>query len=1444
MRGMWNGRRALGVAFLLLAFAIATFGQTPEEGWRRIGVGAILPGNITAFAVSPSYNSDQTVYAGVAGNGLWRSTDRGNTWTHLSSVPNWETVTAIAPHGAYGLGSGKAVYVGTFDGWVYTSFDDFATVNPSYKRQLTAGNGTPVWISALAAPAAGTFTDILFVATLGAGIYYNYGFGGAAYYQRSSNEIQTMAYALAVSPEGRVFGTITYSDGGPVFECTGLTAWSPFGPSSLVGRTGYSLSAVHDSSGQLNLFLGTSDHGMWRWKFSAVSEGWVAACDGTVGATTAPSPVNAVAGCSGYGSDQEVWEGRGDGLWTSVNEGSACAPSDIGALVHAISFSPGYHTGGHCDAFVATDSGLFRKSCGSSPPPIPAPAPIAVSASALALSNTGLPGTWGGGSLGLIRATRSGSSGNPHFLQYNASGSAYAGSLLGKTPFIKAICLTPTYAATGACGTDAATLFVAEWSKGVFQSTDHGNSWTQLATGWPSGASPVYVNDLAISPRYATGGGNETLFAATNVGLYRWDGSSTGWGHVATDWNYNFTRVALPPTYDRTAQDPPASMVLVATDNPSAGMGGLYFSLNHGLSLGHFGDAMEAGGTLQYPDITSIGFSPGYGVVDALLFISRASGGVYFTSMWPTSPPVFWCAMNAGIPSLEVRQLAVRPDAAYGNSSPVGLLVATSSGPAYWDVPKPLSSYQCVFPPSGMWTPSTFSAPTGCPDTYAATFAYLSPDGRYAALGTAQDGVFFSTDFGKSFLRQGTGYRSLPDDIFITLPYARDNNYLFATSPTYGLFVSRDKGGSFQPFNGRGCTPLNNGAFGLGNGFQRGQVASPTGWNIDALYAGTACSGIQYRWLLGEYVDVGGPIKYYPHYLDWYDWAGCTLNGGNFTGPVQKIINLTNGNSSEIVQAASRTQSGCGTGGLGMLFNPAGSLGYPAAINWVTNNSGLPSTEATSQKPGQDTALSATPLADGVSVSGSVPYNQWHHYYLAVPSGQAHLSVTLSQDVNDPDLYIRYAQIPDYTHYHYCPYIGPPGNEVVDVYPTSSPQPLVGGIWYISVRGYSSGANGYTLTASLLASYSGKNPLEVVTSPRKAPLAGLLAPAPEPQAPSAGVSWGTVSNSGVWRGIGAPGLAATPLAVSWSPRNGTTPTNLDLGRTTQTVLQCADGTLLAGQNGALWRSPAPDEGQTTWENISSAPTVASSSLDVREFLECSNGDVLAAVNGTSGLGGVWLSGSKGSYWMSLSSGFDALSQKLESLVQDNPITGSVQYYTGTDETGAYTRTITAPPYPTISSLGQTSGSAAGGQTFTITGTGFSNACPTGTPSDCPFLSSPQVFFGDARVPATWLGGTQLSVTTQAHGVGTFAVRVMNPDTRMATALQSYSFTGDANLTLYLTRFGGIVTLNWGTTTQLTVQRSTSPLFTSGLVAFPAVGSAWTDASSATTDSYLYFYRIQ
>lgn len=1582
-------RRGVLVFLAVLGlFQLPLVAQLQGESWERIGgfPVSVAGSKGTVLGVSPGYNSDQTLFVGVPGSGLWRSMDRGQSWVHLSSIPNRATVTAIALDPRHVAGNGYPVYVGTQDGYVYASFDDFATVNAAYAHQFTiVGQGTPVAINCLAVPPAGSWQYFLFVGTAGAGVFYSYTYGyGSAYQAASANSGLNTTYALATSPSGQLLAAGLYSDGGPVFSYGGGTSWTYKGPTGMLNKTPTGLAIAANNT---DVFLTVAFRGTWVSRDGGTT--WSAGCDGVTSDVSTNIPT-AVATCPHYSTDFEVWEGRFNGLFASTDGGVTCAFASPPGWVTAIAFSPGYHMGGLCDAFVGTTAGLYRKQCSQSPEaaPVTSPVPLsppAVTISALAVAGTGPLGTWADSSAGILRCTRPDpSTGRPFFLDYNTSGAG-----LGSTSNVVAIRVTPAYTANGTCGTDEATVIVAEKTLGVYKSSDHGNSWAKLdinaqgASTWPSS---IMVNDLAISPKYATGSSDETIFAATSGGIYRWDGSSTGWVHVATDWNYSFSKIAVPNTYDRAAGAGFPHQVFYAASDDATHYG-LYFSINNGGGLGKFSDS-----DVTANDITAISFSPGYGLSDYLAFVSRSTSGVFFSADYPTvGAAVFWCPFNTNLSSLNVRDLAASP--AFYNTNYVRLLAATDLGPAYCNFLKTNLSYQCVGGWTYTWAASTISPPSTCMDTLCSTFAYLGAGG-VAAVGTAEDGVFFSANGGQSFPsnRAGTGYRSLPDDVWTTFPYMRPDIYdptqsspvLLASSPTYGVFISRDKGDSFQPYNGPGCTPLNNGAYGLSGGFERyGADLTLAGWTDDLLFAGAACDGVQggiyARKVLARY----GTGIYYPYYLDWYPWFQA--NASQPVGTFQKIVNMMNGNLYETIWASSATGTCTGLGEWVCPTNTQTEFGAA--------NSGLTSNNASSISFGQTAAPAPSALSIGSPINGSVTQGHWNFYTVVVPNGMTHMNIALFNMSNDADLYVRYAGLPsssvngsdyastygaywpdivnidassgtmpltpgiwyigvygyglgtdNYTIYitdaislsstsgvtgtinhgatnHYCIIVPPTGyphlnmtltglsadadlyakcqllasntswdfysnyggttSENIDITTATSPPIQQPSVEYIGVYGYGSGSINYTLTANNLATLvapavppspkSAMKPVARSLSHAAVPLWPAIsldgvqasnnpsakAPAPEtnnflpgPLAPTAGSIWGTVSNTGsggVFKGTDTGFVAfntptPSPDAVTWVARNGAGSTALDLTRDTRTIIQLTGGTLLCGQNGALWQSPAPDEGQTTWRDFTANFPV--DTPDVRDFLECSNGDILVAVNGVAGTGGVWLSGCQGRYWMNISSGFDATRQNIENLVRDNPITGNVMYYAGTDSTGAYARAITPSPYPTVAGFSPSTGPVAGGTPVTINGTGFANTCSTGTGTDCPF-SQPQVFFGDVMVPGSYLSSTQVTATTPVHGAGSVTVRVMNPDTRWGASSSTFTFTGDTNLVINpVTRISGKVNLYWGVSTEVTVQRATDAQFTQNVVSFSATGDNWTDDSGSGTDGTTYYYRLQ
>lgn len=359
------------------------------------------------------------------------------------------------------------------------------------------------------------------------------------------------------------------------------------------------------------------------------------------------------------------------------------------------------------------------------------------------------------------------------------------------------------------------------------------------------------------------------------------------------------------------------------------------------------------------------------------------------------------------------------------------------------------------------------------------------------------------------------------------------------------------------------------------------------------------------------------------------------------------------------------------------------------------------------------------------------------------------------------------------------------------------------------------------------------------------PAAGVKAPN-QPDAPGGSATWGTVNNSGVWKGIEGGGFAGeATTAITWTERNGSGAGLLE-NMNTRSVIQLSDNTLLCGtMAGGVYRSE--DEGVTWWE--AAATALGGLGKPVTDFLESTNGDVLCAVDSRSTGGGVFLSGDKGNHWASISDGFDSSSQSLSNLIASTDTPPA--YYAGTYTHGSYATTITAADYPTISSLSVTTGSASGGTAVTVTGTGFQSACPSDY--TCPD-SAPVVVFGGVDATATFVSSTQLTVTTPAHPGGAVEVWVRNPDTRTGQYTGTFTFTevegGSPEFKVTVTRdISNRVVVTWenapGSGTRK-IFRSPTLDFSRRVTTITSSGAngSYTFTDTTGTDDYTYYYKVE
>ena len=1520
-------RHLLLVIFFFLSVTGNIFAQQPNENWVRIGVA--FSGDITALAVSPSYENDTTIFLGISGGGLWISNDRGNTWEQKAAVPCNSTVTGIALPKNYQYNDGSPCFAVTNEGYFYRSVDDFNGVTDIYSVDIP-GVGIKYPMTSIVVGGVSEFDNKVFIGLWGNGVYAHYfgGVGSSGWNYIGPDQIG-YCHSLSISSEATqsLWASFHRNGGNAVLRYSGSgSSWNspttpPMGEDVLQVRSSW----VNPQY----LWAGTLDRGMWRSTDGGIN--WSAACDGS-STLLVNYEVRAIRETPNSGSDNQLWEGRSDRLRKSTSLGASCFDSNPITKINCIDFSPMYNMSGgnFCEAFVGTKEGLYRVECGNLPQ---SKSPVVIDGKAVAMAHNGKGYFMGSLTGGLYKSLAD----RRNMVQYNNFPN-------GKTPQIVAICLHPSYNDEDAnCG-DANTVIVAAnfpdspSDNGVYASSDAGNSWLKLVGGqWPT--TTIEMRDLAISPNFSSDG---ELFAATSLYLYRWNGS--GWSKCSEGTSPNdIYWVSLTPTYNGNSScvfnyqgvdynGYPCNMVWIGAKNGYSNVRLYYnFSKGNGLFTEIYPTTFCSSNPTACPiDSTGITFPSDFGVQDGeinhKIFISSSTKGILSNTEFLWGPS--WVPFNSGLPrsnntapyTYNVVDITSDPDWVNGdgNSSNSILLCAVSN--AY---DNSQSGIYRAFNASGTPTWSRIVQGIGLSVAYE-TKAGNNNSEAIAGLGTNSnvnpngygayylDGLYNTTP---TRIEHFSGYYSLPDDVSSCVTHERDPNYVFASSPSMGVFVSTNKGVSFRPFNeGAGGTQ---GPCRLTNGNTITMLKDRRDTNIDAIYVGTD-DGIKSRYTLfnlGEnkiYLNLsdgtGTPSSWL--HSNWY-------SGGRTTGFWKRIESIPLSASSYPIWASSPGEG---------FANLESNL-YDG---WKIQTTGLPSTpDVKDARSGNDGANETVRrLYSGQMVSDVVKQGYWDYFYITANFSSDNLQVILDDpDDNqsggsNPNLYLRYGSQPTETNYDYyfgfdgdknvCveaitnesfdgswggssppsgwqittnespvtwnednwyryyqasprayyprvvgsvlrtsqdewiispPFylpstlasayltfshkltLGTPGavayvkfkstqhpswitlytkdtNMPVAVTPTLDLTSYIGethcqiafqyvdnapaagrswyfdsfevygyynsstplclslrpGNWYIGIRGGANNNNPYTLKVNI-----NNGCFQYPTFNGQGENSSLIPP--DPKAPIAGATWGTVGATGVVRGTGTS-------TVTWSTTSAQ-PSNLN----TQTIIQLSDTTLIVGCDSSsssdkgIFYSPAGDEGNTQW--IEASTVAGSSSKNYVDVIQASNGDVLIAANGADSTpGGVWLSGDKGKNWMNISKGFDSNYQELQDIVADSGSPPS--YYSSTDTTGLWTRTLTANTYPNVTGISPSSGPSSGGTSVTITGAGFIDTCPTGDSGDCPF-SNPIVIFGDTEVTGTYLTSTSISAVSPPHTSGEVVVKVRNLDTRESSAGVGFTY---------------------------------------------------------------------
>jgi hypothetical protein len=237
---------------------LSTYTGTGWTNWTAVDSG-LSNTDIWALAVSPSSGGagGLSLFAGTKGNGIFRSTRNGTSWTRwtavdsgLSNTDIWTLAVSPSSGGAGGL----SLFAGTKGNGIFRSTRN----GTSWTRWTAVDSGlTSNKVFALVVTPNGTDSSNIFAGTEGGGVFLSTN-NGAYWTAVNSGLDNTKVNALAVSGTNLFAGT---HDG--IFLSTNNgTNWTAVN-SGLTTTFINSIAVSHDGTGDTNIFVGTWGGGVF-----------------------------------------------------------------------------------------------------------------------------------------------------------------------------------------------------------------------------------------------------------------------------------------------------------------------------------------------------------------------------------------------------------------------------------------------------------------------------------------------------------------------------------------------------------------------------------------------------------------------------------------------------------------------------------------------------------------------------------------------------------------------------------------------------------------------------------------------------------------------------------------------------------------------------------------------------------------------------------------------------------------------------------------------------------------------------------------------------------------------------------------------------------------------------------------------------------------------------
>ncbi len=669
---------ALILAALFPAHAFAGLNQWTTNGPEG--------GFLHTIAVSPDFATDNTIFVGAGVSGVWKSTNRGTTWTPTAALTNHYIYSvAVSPNFGSGTGHDQVVLVGTQHGDLFESTNGGASWN-----QVTSFTSSDIRSIAFSPDYLNDHR--ILVGTTGDGVYESTNYG-ATWTQRIVGLTNQSVSSVAFSPDYASDRTVVAGTGAGVFVSTSYPTigWSQEN-TNLGNLSVNSVAISPDYAADDAILAGTND-GVYM-STAAGTPNWSRKDDSNFTNTT----VHVVAFSPNYGRTNA--NGTDQTILVGTNGGYACTSADRGTswtrhtsgltsgYVLTAAFSPNYDPnavhplepmflGIYGGVFSSTDGGAnwAWKNNGLKNIPIYAIAftpddpsgetlyagadgdgvfkttdgglSWTLKKSGMSIRSIGVPPNYpnalpfAGTALGVYEAM------NAQATQWNPMNAG-----LPSDP-VWSIALSPNYD-----GTIDRTLY-AGTEGGAFESTDG-------ATSWHTANLANHVWSIAVSPNYAT---DHTLFAGTyGQGVHVSHNQGATWSQVSTGLgNLDVRAIALSPTYSWGGTD---ETLFAGTNGgvfESANSGGLWTQRNIGLTntwirslalspnypsdhtllAGTYGDGAfrsidgaqtwtQINNGLAHRDVRALGFSPNYANIKNM-YAGTYCGGVYKFTAPPTT---------------------------------------------------------------------------------------------------------------------------------------------------------------------------------------------------------------------------------------------------------------------------------------------------------------------------------------------------------------------------------------------------------------------------------------------------------------------------------------------------------------------------------------------------------------------------------------------------------------------------------------------------------------------------------------------------------------------------------------------------------------------------------------------------------------------------------------